>query len=100
MENRSKPSRRVYLILTWRVPGWSLSVAFSFPTTVPAAVSLVRNHQQLALVSPAPSSSPALLFSSTVTCSGPRNVGGLSFWSSMMMVSGRESSNSLLVFWS
>lgn len=38
MENRAKPSRRVYRILTWLVPGWSLSVAFNFPTLVPAAV--------------------------------------------------------------
>lgn len=40
--NRSRPSSSVYLISTCFVAGWSLSVAFNFPTNVPAAVSLVR----------------------------------------------------------
>lgn len=100
MENRSKLSRRVYLILTWRLPGWSSSVATSFPTSVPAAGSLVRTHQPSALVLPAPSSSPALLFSSTITSSEPVNLGALSFMSSMMMLNGRGWSVSSLVFWS
>lgn len=48
MENRSRPSSSVYLILTWFVSGWSLSVAFNFPTNVPAAVSLVRTQNRAA----------------------------------------------------
>lgn len=41
MANRSNPDKRVYLILTWRVPGLSLSVASTFPTTVPVVKKIV-----------------------------------------------------------
>lgn len=48
MENRFKPSRRVYRILTWLVSSWSLSVAFSFPTMVPAAVKRGQDPESVA----------------------------------------------------
>lgn len=47
MAKRSNPVRREYLILTWRVPCWSLSVAFTFPTTVPVMMDSVKHNHGL-----------------------------------------------------
>lgn len=41
MLNCSNPSRSEYLSLTWSVPCLSLSVAFTFPTTVPVGVNII-----------------------------------------------------------
>lgn len=99
MANRSNPVKREYLILTWSVPSWSLSVAFNFPTTVPVVSSTItefiitaegQTPQDFWCVCSC--SSPALLCSSTVHCSEPVNVGALSFTSSTIMVTGKGSS--------
>lgn len=105
MANRSNPSNRVYLILTCLVPSLSRSVAFTLPTTSPVVQNVVmERHSHLERQKPQhfrrifSYSSPALLFSGTVNCSGFVNVGALSLMSSTSMVMERGTSVSFSVF--
>lgn len=100
MANRSVPVNREYLILTWRLPSSSLSVAFTFPTSVPAAQK--HDHgaghhphrrpntagSEVCISCPA----PGVESSGTLKCSGTVNIGALSFTSSTITLKGKGSS--------